>query len=67
MKTTINVAVEMYREAMKAATDRRLTFSEFLQVAIRRELAGKTKHAFKLEDCSFKGQSALQPGADLAG
>ncbi len=55
MKTTINLADELYRDAKKAAVDRKVTLTHFLEQAIRHELAGGVTTKFELADCSFRG------------
>lgn len=64
METTENMPDDLFREAKKAAVDRRVTFTELSEQAVRQEPSGST--SFKLEDRSFKGEPGLQPGVDLS-
>ena len=66
MRTTISLDDALARELKKAASERRLTLSQFLERAARAELARSCgsidKKTFDL--VTFRGDG-LQPGVDL--
>jgi hypothetical protein len=66
MKTTVEIADPLLREAKKLARERRTTLRSLLESALRRELADRARprRAFRLKIHTFHGKG-LQPGVDL--
>jgi hypothetical protein len=66
MKTTVEIADPLLREARKLARERRTTLRSLLESALRRELADRAhpRKPFRLKIHTFRGKG-LQPGVDL--
>ncbi len=67
MKTTIDIADPLFRQAKQVASERSSTFEEIVETALRRFLEQeKTRKAsFRLRDASVEGtgvQSGIQEG-----
>jgi hypothetical protein len=67
MKTTINIADDLFVEAKKLAVDRRITLTALFDEALKTYVRGgpTKKRPFRLADGSFKGELGLQPGIDI--
>ena len=67
MKTTVEIADPLLREARKLATNQRVTLRELIERGLHRVLAeAKSTTPFKLRRASFKGKG-LQPEFQDAG
>jgi hypothetical protein len=66
MKTTVEIADPLLREAKRLARERRTTLRSLLESALRRELADRVRprKPFRLKIQTFRGKG-LQPGVDL--
>ena len=66
MKTTIEIDDVLLQQAKRVALERRLSLKALVETALRQfldQLQVPEQPAFKLRDCSFKGEG-LQPGID---
>jgi len=67
MKTTINMADDLFIEAKKSATDKRVTLGRLIEDAVRKYIRDDDKSPqahFKLADGSFTGQPGYAAGID---
>ena len=64
MKTTVEIADALLREAKLHARDAGMTLRDLIEQGLRRELDARKQQAkpFKLRDASYKGPSGLVPG-----
>ena len=63
MKTTVEIADALLREAKLAAQNAGVTLRDLIEQGLRRELAArKQDRPFRLRDASYKGPSGLAPG-----
>ncbi len=62
MRTTLNLPDPLYREAQRLARKRKVTFQALMTDALRCYLAneGVPRRAFRLPDCSFKGDGLAE-------
>jgi hypothetical protein len=68
MKTTIEIADALLRDAKQLARSRNTTLRELFETALRRELAAaraQPRRRFKLRNVSVKGKG-VQPGIDVS-
>ena len=63
MKTTVDIADDLLRQAKKAALEGRTTLRDLIERGLRRELEDRRRGTFVLPDESFGG-SGTQPGID---
>jgi hypothetical protein len=63
MKTTVEIAGPLLREAKQEAEKMGVTLRDLIELGLRRELDARKKQTkpFKLRDASFKG-TGVQPG-----
>jgi hypothetical protein len=67
MKTTIEIADPLFKEAQRLAARERTTLRSLVETGLREVLARqKSVPAFKLRKASFKGKG-MQPGLRLTG
>ncbi len=65
MKTTIDIAAPLLRDAKHVAAKEGITLRELVEDGLRRAIAGRQQpRPFKLRDASFRGEG-LQPGIDM--
>lgn len=66
MKTTVNIADQIFRAAKRTAERERITLRALIEEGLRVVLAARRRERqpFVLRDASFKGDG-LQPGVDL--
>ncbi len=64
MKTTIDIADTLLRDAKHVAAQEGITLRELVEDGLRRAIAGRQRpRPFKLRDASFRGEG-LQPGIE---
>jgi len=64
VKTTVNLPAALAQAAKRAAREDGLTFRQFLEAGLRRELAARKKvDAYRYERHTFRGEG-VQPGID---
>jgi hypothetical protein len=62
MKTTVDIADPLIREARKLAADQGTTLRALVEQGLRHVIAERrTKPGFRLRDASFKGGKGLRP------
>jgi hypothetical protein len=64
MKTTVEIADALLREAKQEARAKGITLRDLIELGLRRELDARrqVRRPFTLRDASYKGPSGLVPG-----
>lgn len=67
MKTTIEIADNLFKEAKHLMAKQGKTMKEVVEISLRRyiqEQKLKTKKPFKFRNCSFKGEGLVDPSLE---